>query len=126
MAPYPGVSPAGPFKKEDRVRKRPEYTSIYKRCAPMHTSHLVFYAERGPTSRRRLGCTVPKKVGTAVVRNQIKRWIREAFRATRDELPQGCTVVVNAKRSAARMNYEDVVMAFGKIVERLRSEGLPE
>ncbi len=90
----------------------------------MHTSCLVFYAERGPTSKRRLGCTVPKKVGAAVKRNQIKRWIREVFRATRGDLPVGCTVVVNAKRSAARMNYEDVVNAFQKIIERLRKEGL--
>ena len=125
MAPAAGVSRTpGPFKKDDRVRKRPEYLSIYKCCAPMHTSHLVFYARRGPSTRRRLGCTVPKKVGIAVRRNQIKRWIREAFRAWREELPEGCVMVVNAKRSAAGIGYGDVASAFAKIAERLKREGL--
>ena len=49
----------------------------------------------------RLGCTVPKVVGNAVERNRLKRLIREAFRRTRDRLPEGCVLVVNAKRSAA-------------------------
>ena len=126
MAAYAGVIPrTGPFRKEDKVRKRPEYLSIYRRAEPMYTARLVFYACPGGGPRR-LGCTVPKIVGPAVERNRLKRLIREAFRHTRERFPQGCVLVVNAKRSAAGMGLADVLKAFLDIAGRLgRERALP-
>jgi ribonuclease P protein component len=126
MAPHPGLTErTGRFSRGDRVLKRPEYQSIYQRCAPMYTEHLVFYACPGQVGRRRLGCTVPKKVGKAVVRNRVKRLCKEAFRITRASLPEGCTLIVNAKRSAAELTFAKAMSAFARIAERLGREGYP-
>ena len=89
----------------------------------MYTARLVFYACPGEGPRRRLGCTVPKVVGDAVERNRIKRLIREAFRRTRERLPSGCILVVNAKRSAAAMTLEDALKHFADVSVRLQREG---
>jgi len=125
MAPHPRlILPTGPFTREDRVLRRSEYQSIYERCAPMYAEHLVFYACPGPTGRR-LGCTVSRKVGGAVVRNRVKRLLREAFRLSRTAMPEGCTLVVNAKRSASRMTFGSAMRAFEGIAARLQSEGYP-
>ncbi|OYW04699.1 MAG: ribonuclease P protein component [Acidobacteria bacterium 37-65-4] len=70
-----------------------------------------------------MGCTVPKVVGDSVERNRIKRLIREAFRHTRERLPQGCVLVVNAKRSAAGMTLEDALGHFVDVAGRLDREG---
>ncbi len=124
MAPHAGVtSPTGPFRKDDNVRKRPEYQSVYARALPMYTARLVFYACPGEGARRRLGCTVPKVVGNAVVRTRLKRLIREAFRRMRERLPEGCVLVVNAKRSAADMSLDEVLKHFADVTERLRRDG---
>lgn len=124
MASYAGVTPpTGPFRKDDKVRKRPEYLSVYKRSAPMYTARLVFYACPGEGSRRRLGCTVPKVVGNAVERNRIKRLLREAFRRTRDRFPEGCVLVVNSKRAAAGMSLEEAVGHFSDVAGRLDRGG---
>ncbi len=90
----------------------------------MFTACLVFYACPG-TGRRRLGCTVPRTVGNAVTRNRVKRLVRECFRAMRERLPEGCTLVVNAKRSAAGLDHAAVVRAFETVAERLAREGYP-
>ncbi len=113
----------GPYTRADRLRARAEYRAIYAACAPIYTAHLVFYARPAPQGVRRLGCTVPKRTGNSVARNRLKRLIREAFRRERQGLPDGCDIVVNAKKSAAAMGYEEVREAFRKTGARLAREG---
>lgn len=48
----------------------------------------------------RLGITIPKKTGSAVLRNRWKRWIREAFRLQRERIPGGLDIIVRPKRGA--------------------------
>lgn len=68
------------FPKEHRILKRYEFLRIQKKGYRIYTSHFIFQFQTGRTPVDRLGLTVSKKVGNAVLRNQIKRWLRELFR----------------------------------------------
>lgn len=98
---------------------------MYEGGGAIHTAHLVFYARPAEPGTRRLGVTVPKKTGTAVERNRIKRLIREVFRRERGSLPDGCVLIVNAKRNASQLDFAAVAAAFGRLGERLAREGFP-
>ena len=56
------------------------------------------------TARARLGVTVSRKVGNAVVRNRVKRRIREWFRRDGQTLVAGRDIVVIARSSAAGLS----------------------
>ena len=66
------------------------------------TPHFVLYASITPDSERsRLGITVSRRIGKAVVRNRIKRRVRECFRVRlRPMLPAGTALVVIARAGA--------------------------
>jgi ribonuclease P protein component len=64
---------------------------------------------RGASSGPRLGVTVSRKVGGAVVRNRVKRTLREWFRRTRSQLPDGTDWVVIARSAAAGVPSAELV-----------------
>jgi ribonuclease P protein component len=84
-----------------RVRKRPEYQDIGARGARVATTHFVLLAalQAGAPRPSRLGITASRRVGNAVVRNRMKRLVREAFRQSSGLLPEGHDLVVICRQS---------------------------
>lgn len=61
-----------------------------------------------PGGFTRLGVTASRKVGGAVIRNRVKRLVREFFRTHYPRLPQGVEFSVIAKPGASTLGYRDV------------------
>lgn len=73
--------------------------------------------------RNRLGVTVSKWVGNAVVRNRVKRHIREWFRHARGELPERSDIVVIARRGARDLSGCEVRAVLDSAIGRPRTRG---
>ncbi len=94
------------FPKIYRLLRRSEFRRVYdegqRRRAPLGT---VFLRPNGlPHSR--LGVTVPVRIGKAVLRNRLKRRVREIFRQRRSTLPAGWDILVNPREAMARVPFE--------------------
>ena len=74
-------------------------------------------------SRRRLGVTVSKWVGNAVIRNRVKRCIKEWFRYAREGLPAGSDVVVIARRTARDLSSSEVAVVLDQMIPAARARG---
>ena len=96
--------PTGRFGPRDRLLRAAEFRTVGergRRAADSWFVVLVHERERAPLSSRvRLGVTVSRKVGEAVVRNRVKRCIREWFRRARAAMRPGIDLVVIARRGA--------------------------
>jgi len=89
------------FPKGARIRKRAEYLEIQRTGAAVN-GHLLIGIVRRTEGRAaaRIGITTTKKLGSAVVRNRVRRMIREAFRRNRAAFPPNMDIVVVAKRAS--------------------------
>lgn len=79
------------MQRRHRLSRSRDFDAVYRHGRSVSTRFLVLYwfpREAGADADARLGLAVPKAVGTAVVRNRMKRQLREAFRARLPELPQ--------------------------------------
>jgi ribonuclease P protein component len=96
------------ISKEMRLRRRAEFVAVQSDGTKLHGRHVLALAKKrsDPGLAGRLGITVTKKVGNAVVRNRIRRLVREWMRL-HGWVPQGWDIVVVAKDSAARQVHPD-------------------
>lgn len=109
------------FPKRNRLRRRREFQKVQNEPNQKVASGLLLALIR-PNSHgvTRLGLTVSSKVGNAVVRNRIRRHLREWFRLHQDELVSGQDVVVVARASAARASQKQLHEAFERATQSLK------
>ncbi|MFH1831105.1 MAG: ribonuclease P protein component [Pseudomonadota bacterium] len=82
-------------KKSSRMNRAQDFLNVKRRGKSARWGKIVVAAKQGET--RRLGIIVSRKVGNAVVRNRLKRIIRECFRNNPNRFPQGdCVVIPNS------------------------------
>jgi ribonuclease P protein component len=110
------------FPRGCRVRKRPEYLRIQNQGRRLSGSHYILFALRSADARRtaRVGVTVSKKVGNAVARNRVKRWVRESCRRLVRELPPDLDLVVVARSSAAAAGFRPTASELASLAKKLR------
>ena len=87
------------MQRRHRLSRSRDFDAVYRHGRSVSTRFLVLYwFERGgDTGEPRLGIAVPKQLGGAVVRNRVKRQLRETWRAMLGRVPPGNDYVLIAR-----------------------------
>jgi ribonuclease P protein component len=107
----PGKKVSARFEKASRLLKHADFDRVYRQGKRHFSANMtVFWAKRGEVADRRtgtpgatparVGFTVGKVLGGAVVRNRIKRRLRDAVRLSLPGFATAVDVVINPKKSA--------------------------
>ena len=104
------------FPRAARVRRRVEYLAIQNRGRRASGPNLLLFARPG---QGRLGITVSKKVGGAVLRNRVKRWLRDCYRRRRPEFSSGLDLVVVARPPAAVAEHAVICRELATLARKL-------
>tara|TARA_B100000902_G_C27127237_1_gene821759 strand:+ start:435 stop:788 length:354 start_codon:yes stop_codon:yes gene_type:complete len=108
------------FPKSDRLLKREEFTSILDNGIKVVDSNIVVLGKHNAHSRCRMGLIVSKKVGNAVIRNQVKRHLRESFRNPgKPDMVSPIDFVVIARAKAAKAGSHEIAQSLGSCLKRL-------
>ena len=109
------------FDKKDRLRSQRDFDLVYQGDHFAADDVLVIRARKNEIGQLRLGLSVSKKVGNAVVRNRWKRRIREAFRVQKADLPYSLDIVVRPKRGA-KCDSAAIHRSIGRLIARLNKK----
>ena len=88
-------------------------------------SYLVLYARKNRTAANRVGVTVGKKLGCAVVRNRVRRRLREVYRLNEARFLPGWDIVVVARSRCIKADFSLLTEAYLSLAEKagiLRAE----
>ncbi len=107
------------MKERTTVKENYEFRRMYSKGKSGVSSYLVVYFRPNRRGNNRLGVTVSAKLGHAVVRNRIRRRIREIFRLNQPKLKQGYDMIVVARGRSVRASYQEMDRAFLSVCRKL-------
>lgn len=117
-----------PFPCTAHLRRGADFRRVYDRKCKAADGVLLVFIDRSPQTETRIGLSVSRKHGNAVVRNRLKRLLREAFRLSRDRLPTGLDLVViplDKGRAALQAYMDSLTRLCRKLQRRLESAEAP-
>ncbi|PYU50196.1 MAG: ribonuclease P protein component [Acidobacteria bacterium] len=89
------------FPREARLVRRGEFDAVYRAGKRRSSSHFTVFFRANELPQSRFGFSIKKALGGAVVRNRIRRRLREMVRCHRLEIPAGWDIVIHPKSSVA-------------------------
>jgi ribonuclease P protein component len=119
---------AASFPKNRRLLTKTDFDRTFEQGIKAVFPHVVVIAAKAPAEAsssqtpERLGLVVSRKVGNSVVRNRVKRMLREAFRTITQDT--GLDIVVIARPPAAEAAFEDLKDALAAALTKLRARHL--
>ena len=81
-------------------------------------AYLVLYARRNRTATNRVGVTVGKKLGHAVIRNRVRRRLREVYRLNEELFTPGWDIVVVARSRCIKADFGKLTQAYLSLAEK--------
>jgi ribonuclease P protein component len=116
------------FRKHQHLRNGVDFDRVYALRCVARGPHLKVFGAPNHGDGLRVGFSVSRKHGNAVFRNRLKRLLREAFRLSRHELPQGLDLVlipVEARDVKLQDFRDSLVKAATRLAQKLERPSNP-
>lgn len=97
------------YPAANRIKKRSEFLRVQEIGSKHFSRHFVIAIAASPTPHPRLGIVITKKLDKrAVVRNLLKRRVREVFRHNRHRLSENFDIVIIARKNAHEITFKEI------------------
>lgn len=103
-----------------------QFKKVYSKGRSLTNNLLVLYYLKNNLSGIRLGITVNKKVGKAVVRNRIRRLIKENYRLRERYIKEGYDIVIVSRVRAKEATYNEISGSMHNLLKRSGLLKVPE
>ena len=102
-----------------RLVRRGDFDKVYRSGKRFSSSHFTVFVRSNELALSRFGFSIKKALGGAVVRNRIRRRLREMVRCHRQEISAGWDIVIHPKRSVGEAPFvaltEDLLRLLRKL-----------
>jgi ribonuclease P protein component len=103
------------------LARKAEFEAVYRSGGRRSSAQFVVFYRANGGAQSRFGSSVKKQLGNAVVRNRIRRRIREILRRNSSETPSGWDIVIHPRRSVARANFAQLQAELLALLKTLRA-----
>ena len=113
-------SPAGlTFPREARLVRKGDFDRVYQAGKRFSSGHFTVFVRRNELALNRFGFSIKKALGGAVVRNRIRRRLREMVRCHRQEISAGWDIVIHPKGSVGEAPFVAITEDLLRLLKKL-------
>lgn len=106
------------MKKEYRLKKNEDFQHVFQRGYSVANRQFVVYQVKVDQQETiRFGLSISKKIGNAVMRNRIRRLMKEVLRVESDKCHQDRDVVIIARKPVAEMDYHEIKKSLNHVLK---------
>ncbi len=110
----------------ETLRTSRDFDRVFRRGKSLASRDLVIFYRKNHLGKLRVGFCVSKKLGKAVIRNKIKRRLREVFRACAFKIAPKWDLVLIARKSIASAKFHTLVENFQVLLQKADlTQGVP-
>lgn len=103
-----------------RLKTPKDFRRTYQKGKSVANQYLAMYYRKNGKDEYRIGFSVSKKNGNAVVRNSIKRKLREICRLNEEAFPNGYDLIFIARMKIKEANYHVMEKSLLKLLKRIK------
>lgn len=109
------------FPAKYRIKKRSEFVRLQGEARKLYGKHVLVLVAPSGLPHSRFGVVITRKIDKrAVVRNRIKRWMREIFRTHRAGLKENFDILIIARRGILDCTFEQLEREVLSVLKRER------
>lgn len=107
------------MNKERRIKKNQEFQEVFKKGQSYANRQFVVYVlEKKEQNSFRIGLSVSKKIGNAVTRNRVKRYVRQSFLEMEDRIKTGKDYIIVARKPTQEMDFHETKKSLTHVLKR--------
>lgn len=99
------------------IKLNKEFKFAYRRGTKYVSRSVVMHHYKNKTDKNKIGITVSTALGCAVVRNRVKRYIREAFKDYKAKIYEGYNIVFVARTRCAYVSFQEIKSSVDECME---------
>lgn len=96
------------FSPRERIRKKKDFLLLYKKGRRYKGKYFNLIYLSNNLSSSRIAIVVGRKIGNAVKRNKIKRWMRDLFRRNKELLKSSVDIVIIPKKDILELSWSSL------------------
>ena len=102
----------------ESIKKNRDFKKVYGKKQSVANRYLVLYIRRNGMSVNRLGISISRKVGCAVVRNRIRRLIKEQMRLNEKAITEGYDLVIVVRPAATEADFHQIGFSLAGLLDK--------
>lgn len=109
------------YPRSCRLVRRADFDAVYRHGRRRSSPSFAIFFRHNELDISRFGMSVKRTLGGAVLRNRIRRRIREILRLNRQEIASGWDIVIHPRPSALTADYAPLSAELLKLLQTLRA-----
>ena len=110
--------------KRYRLRSNMEFQKVYKNGKNYWNRNLILFVKKNGLAYTRVGYSITKKIGNSVVRNKIRRQLKEVYRLNFYRIEEGYDLIFIPKKNIVDISFKEIesamihIMSISKVIKK--------